>query len=158
MLPNISTLDEHGCLWICINPRCPDRHNEEVDAEDLVEVGVPAAWAKRMARLLAFYSTGSNAGVSEIEDARGDLTELRLHLLEIGLLANRCVDIAARLDDSLSVPFLSDDFAEAQAAKQGLAAAGALSATVGRTVADALSSVETIDPELPGFLPANGGV
>ena len=24
MLRNVSTLDEHGCLWICINPHFPD--------------------------------------------------------------------------------------------------------------------------------------
>lgn len=42
MLPNVSTLDEDGCLWICINPRCPELRVGELEAADLEEAGVSA--------------------------------------------------------------------------------------------------------------------
>lgn len=52
MLPNVSTLDAEGYLWICINPRCPELHAGELDAADLEEAGVPQALAGRVARLI----------------------------------------------------------------------------------------------------------
>jgi len=65
--------------------------------------------------------------------------------------------IACHLDDALSVSFTSDDFAEAQEAKQSLAVVAALCATVGRTVADAAGRLHAIDPELPGFMAFDQG-
>jgi hypothetical protein len=50
------------------------------------------------------------------------------------------------------VSYHSNDFAEAQAAKQALAVAGALYVTVGRTVADVQSALAGIEPELPGVM------
>jgi len=55
MIPNVSTLDDDGCGWICIDPRCPDCHAEELEAGDLVEAGVPEYLAGRLAVLLDFY-------------------------------------------------------------------------------------------------------
>lgn len=43
MLPNLSTEDEDGYGWACVNVTCADGRHEadEVEAEDLVAVGVP---------------------------------------------------------------------------------------------------------------------
>jgi len=41
MVPNVSTLDDDGCGWICLSPGCPELAAGELEAEDLVEAGVP---------------------------------------------------------------------------------------------------------------------
>ena len=41
MVPNVSTLDEHGCDRICLDRDCPELAAVEPEAEDLVEAGVP---------------------------------------------------------------------------------------------------------------------
>ena len=51
MVPNVSTLDDDGCGWICLDPGCPELAAGELEAEDLVEAGVPEALAGRLARL-----------------------------------------------------------------------------------------------------------
>ena len=152
MLPNVSTLDEHGCLWICINPRCPELRAGELEAGDLVEAGVPQALAGRLARLIDFYVEERDSPPRTRERAQADLATLRGHLLEMGRLAEVAGAVACHLDEALSVSYMSDDFAEAQDAKQALAVVAALCATVGRTVADAASRLHGIDPELPGFM------
>ena len=44
MVPNVSTLDDDGCGWICLNPGCPELAAGELEAEDLVEAGVSTVW------------------------------------------------------------------------------------------------------------------
>lgn len=55
MIPNVSTLDDEGCGWICIDPRCPECHADELEAEDLIECGVPEYLARQLACLVDFY-------------------------------------------------------------------------------------------------------
>ena len=74
MLPNVSTLDEQGCLWICINPRCPEQGAGELEAGDLVEAGVPEALAGRLPRLTAHHVPDREAPPRTREPARADLT------------------------------------------------------------------------------------
>ena len=50
--PDVSTLDDDGCGWICLSPGCPELAAGELEAEDLVEAGVPEALAGRLARLI----------------------------------------------------------------------------------------------------------
>jgi hypothetical protein len=168
MLPNVSTLDEHGCLWICINPRCPELRVGELEAGDLVEAGVPASWgtgshvedqalAGRLTRLIDHYLAEREAPPRTRERAHADLASLRGHLLEMGRLAEVAGAVACHLDGALSVSYLSDEFAEAQDAKQALAVVAALCATVGRTVADAASRLHGVDSELPGFMALHQG-
>jgi hypothetical protein len=63
MVPNVSTLDDDGCGWICLNPGCPELAAGELEAEHLVEAGVPEALAGRLARLVDHYL--------DAEEARG---------------------------------------------------------------------------------------
>jgi hypothetical protein len=153
MLPNVSTLDRDGCLWICINPSCPEQGIQEVEPEDLVEAGVPTGLAGRLDRVLAFYTTPCEAQPRQIENAQNQLSRL-VCLLDIGHLIRSAGDVVGQLDEELVVSFLSNDFAEAQHAKQALAAVEALLGTIGRTVADATSRLQEIDPDLPGSMPA----
>ena len=53
--PNLSQADADGCLWICINPDCPELCAGELETEDLVEGGVPKALAARLVRLIDYY-------------------------------------------------------------------------------------------------------
>ncbi|MBN1193633.1 MAG: hypothetical protein JXA36_08100 [Coriobacteriia bacterium] len=156
MLPNVSTLDADGCLWICINPRCPELHAEELDAADLEEAGVPQALAGRLARLILHYAEEDEAPPRTREQAQADLATLYAQLLEMGRLAETTAAITGRLDDALLVSYESDAFDEAQQAKQSLAVAAALCAAAGRSAAEALGYVRVIDPELPGFMPFGG--
>ena len=70
----------------------------------------------------------------------------------MGRLAEVAGAIASHLDEALSVSYTSNEFAEAQEAKQALAVVAALCATVGRTVADAASRLHGVDPALRGFM------
>jgi len=157
MLPNVSTLDADGCLWICINPRCPELHAEELDAADLEEAGVPKALAGRLARLILHYVAEEEEPPRTRADAQADLATLRAQLLEMGRLAETTAAIAGRLDDALAVSYHSDAFDEAQAAKQSLAIAAALCAAAGCSAAEALGHVRVVDPDLPGFLAFDQG-
>ena len=40
MLPKLSQADEDGCLWICIDPDCPELCAGELETEDLAGGGV----------------------------------------------------------------------------------------------------------------------
>ena len=73
-------------------------------------------------------------------------------LLELERLAEAAGALAAHLSDSLAVSYHSDDFAEAQEARQALAAVGALCATLRRTASDAQEWAAGIDGELPGLV------
>ena len=66
LLPNLSQGDADGCLWICINPDCPELCVGELETEDLVEGGVSTSWgtgsdvedkalAARLVRLIDYY-------------------------------------------------------------------------------------------------------
>jgi hypothetical protein len=163
MVPNVSTLDDDGCGWICLNPGCPELAAGELEAEDLVEAGVPEALAGRLARLVDHYADAEEERAREAdapawarERAQADLARLRALLLELGRLADGSGALAAHLNDALAVSYHSDDFAEAQDARQALAAAGALCAVLCRTAADAQERLAGFDPELPG-LRATGG-
>ena len=52
MLPNLSTWDEEGCVWICLTVGCSDYTAEELDIEDLTAVGVPEWVASRIVGLV----------------------------------------------------------------------------------------------------------
>ena len=65
LLPNLSQADADGCLWICINPDCPELCAGELETEDLVEGGVPQALAARLVRLIDYYE-------DTIEELRGE--------------------------------------------------------------------------------------
>jgi len=149
-------IDAEGCLWICINPRCPELHAGELDAADLEEAGVPKALAGRLARLILHYVAEGEEPPRTRERAQADLASLRAQLLEMGRLAETTAALAGNLDDALLVSYESDAFDEAQAAKQSLAVAAALCAAAGRSAAEARGHVRAIDPDLPGFLPFGG--
>ena len=44
MLPNLSQADSDGCLWICINPDCPELCAGALEPGDLAEGGVSTSW------------------------------------------------------------------------------------------------------------------
>jgi hypothetical protein len=48
MIPNLSTWDEEGCVWSCTTFNCSDFTGGEIEAEDLIAVGVPEWVAKRI--------------------------------------------------------------------------------------------------------------
>ena len=63
LVPNVGTLDDEGCGWICLSPGGPELAAGELEAEDLAEAGVPEALAGRLARLVDHYV--------DAEEARG---------------------------------------------------------------------------------------
>ena len=159
MVPNVSTLDDDGCGWICLNPGCPELAAGELEAADLVEAGVPEALAGRLARLIDHYEDAAQAHAREAgapawtrERAQAELARLRALVLEVGRLAEGAGALAADLNDALAVSYHSDDFAEAQDAQRLLAATAALCGAAGHAAADAAECLAGIDPELPGLL------
>ena len=52
MVPNVSTLDDDGCGWICLSPGCPELAAGELEAGDLAGAG-------------ASTSTGTGSGVED---------------------------------------------------------------------------------------------
>jgi hypothetical protein len=158
MIPNVSTLDDDGCGCNCLNPGCPELAAGELEAEDLVEAGVPEARAGRLARRGDHYADageargrGANAPVRARERAQAELARLHALLLELGRLAEGAGALAAHLDEALVVSYHSDDFAEAQEAKQALIAVGALCGVIRRTSDDAQAWLAHIDSGLPGY-------
>lgn len=151
MVPNVSTLDEDGCGWICLNPDCPELAAAELEAEDLVEAGVPEGLASRLARLFARYADAADAPASSRERAQADLALFRAQLLEAGRLAEDAAARADRLAGSLHVSVASNDFAVGQQAKADLAVASALGRLSARTAAEACALVAGIDPDLTGL-------
>ena len=74
MVPNVSTLDDDGCGWICLNPGGPELAAGELEAEDQAGAGVSTsrgtgsdvedeALAGRLARPVDHYV--------DAEEARG---------------------------------------------------------------------------------------
>lgn len=51
MFPNISTWDDEGCAWNCTTYGCGDWSGGEIEAEDLVVLGVPYWIAERIESL-----------------------------------------------------------------------------------------------------------
>jgi hypothetical protein len=70
----------------------------------------------------------------------------------LGRLAEGAGALARHLTDSLVVSYHSNDFVEAQDARQALAAVGALCAILRRTADDAQDRLAGVDSELPGML------
>ena len=178
MLPNLSQADADGCLWICINPDCPELCAGELETEDLVEGGVPKALAARLVRLIDFYEDtieelhaqgaahgeeGAEAGGggAAAPAARG-LTRAGARADRVALpsgarAAARFALAAAAADQlgvELAISFHSDDFAEAQDAQRALAATAALCGAAHHAAAGAEECLAGIDPELPGLLAA----
>jgi len=50
--PNLSLGDEDGYAWSCTTLGCPDYFANEIEAEDLIAVGVPEWVAERIADLI----------------------------------------------------------------------------------------------------------
>ena len=84
------------------------------------------------------------------ERAQADLARLHALLLELGRLAEGA--LAAHLSDALVVSYHSDDFDEAEQARQSLAAVGALCTVLRRTAGDAQDHLAGVDAELPGLV------
>jgi len=175
MLPNLSQADADGCLWICVNPDCPELCAGELETEDLVEGGVPQALAARLVRLIDFYEDtieelhaqgagdgeeGVDAGggaaapppAGSRERAQADLASLCRQVRELRRRSALAAAAADQLGIELVVSFRSDDFAEAQDAQRALAAAAALCGAARHAAADAEECLAGIDAGLPGLL------
>ena len=175
MLPNVSQADADGCLWICINPDCPELCAVELETEDLVEGGVPKALAARLMRLIDYYEDtieelhaqgagrgeeGADAGgggaaapplPGSRERAQADLASLGRQVREL----RRCSALAAAAADQLSlelvVSYTSNDFPEARDAQRPRRRGGPLRR---RRTRRCLRCAEVrhsgLDPGLPG--------
>jgi hypothetical protein len=176
MLPNHGTADAEGCLWICIDPDCPELCAGELETGDLVEAGVPQALAGRLVRLIDYYEDtveelhaecggdgeeGADAGgggaaapplTGSRERAQADLAALRRQVRELRRRSALAAAAAGQLGLELVVSYHSDEFAEAQDAQRLLAAAAALCGAARHAAADAEECLGGIDPELPGLL------
>jgi hypothetical protein len=172
LLPNLSQADADGCLWICINPDCPELCAAELETEDLVEGGVPKALAARLVRLIDFYEDtieelratcdgegeegGGGAAAPPLagsrERAQADLASLRRQVRELRRRSALAAAAAGQLGLELVVSCHSDELAEAQNAQRLLAAAAALCGAAGHAAADAEDCLAGIDSELPGLL------
>src|SRR5450759_1466745 len=173
LLPNLSQADADGCLWICINPDCPELCAAELETEDLVEGGVPKALAARLVRLIDFYEDtieelratcdgegeegGGGAAAPPLagsrERAQADLASLRRQVRELRRRSALAAAAAGQLGLELVVSCHSDEFAEAQNAQRLLAAAAALCGAARHAAADAEECLAGIDPGLPGSSP-----
>ncbi len=136
LLPNLSQADVDGCLWICINPDCPELCAGELETEDLVEGGGAAAPPLAGSR----------------ERAQADLALLRRQVRELRRRSALAAAAAAQLSLALAVSYRSDDYDEAQGTQRLLAAAAALCGAARHAAADAEECLAGIDPELPGLL------
>jgi len=176
MLPNLSQADADGCLWICIDPDCPELCAAELETVDLVEGGVPQALAARLVRLIDFYEDtieelhaqsaghgeeGAEAGgggaaapplAGSRERAQADLAALGRQVRELRRRSALAAAAADQLGVELVVSYASDDFAEAQDAQRALAAAAALCGVARHAAIDAEECLAGIDAELPGLL------
>src|SRR5450759_1792738 len=173
LLPNLSQADADGCLWICINPDCPELCAGELETGDLVEGGVPQALAGRLVRVMDFYDgaveelhaecggDGEEGGggaaapppAGSRERAQADLASLRRQVRELRRRSALAAAAAGQLGLELVVSYHSNDFAEAQNAQRLLAAAAALCGAARHDAADAEECLAGIDPGLPGSSP-----
>ena len=58
MFPNVSTGDNEGYLWICMNPNCTEWNASELEAEDLEALGVPNWVAVILSKFVAEATEG----------------------------------------------------------------------------------------------------
>ena len=68
MVPNVSTIDERGCAWICLDPDCPELAATELTASSSVfttHTPVPAGNDRFPPELMQKYFEGY-AGTVEI--------------------------------------------------------------------------------------------
>ena len=174
MLPNLSQADADGCLWICIDPDCPELCAGELESEDLVEGGVPKALAARLVRLIDFYEDtieelhaqgagdgeeGADAGgaaaapplAGSRERAQADLASLGRQVRELRRRSALAAAAAAQLGLELVVSYHSDEFAAAQDAQRLLAAAEALCGAARQAAVGAGECLDGIDPGLPAL-------
>ena len=111
---------------------------------------MPEALAGRLARLIEHcadeWECEAHVPVRTRERAQADLAHLHALLLELGRLAEGAGALAANLNDSLAVSYHSDDFVEAQEAKQALAAVAALCAVLRRIAGDAQDGPQASRP------------
>ena len=178
LLPNLSQADADGCLWICINPDCPELCAGELETGDLAEGGVPEALAARLVRLVDYYEDtieelraqcggegeeGADAGgggaaapppAGSRERAQADLASLRRQVRELRRRSALAAAAAGQLGLELVVSYHSDDFAAAQDSQRALAATAALCAAARHAATDAEECLAGIDPQLPGLLTA----
>jgi len=176
MLPNVSQADADGCLWICINPDCPELCAGDLETEDLVEGGVPKALAARLMRLIDYYEDtieelhaqgagrgeeGADAGgggaaapppAGSRERTEADLASLCRQVRELRRRSALAAAAADQLSLELVVSYTSNDFPEAQDAQRLLAATAALCGASRHAAADAEECLAGIDPGLPGLL------
>jgi len=176
LLPNLSQADTDGCLWICINPDCPELCAGELETEDLAGGGVSTSWgtgsdvedqalAARLVRLIDYYEDtieelrgeeGGGAAAPPLagsrERAQADLASLRRQARELRRRSALAAATLGALGLELLVSYHNDEFAEAQGAQRLLAAAAALCGAAGHAAADAGECLAGIDPELPGLL------
>jgi len=139
MIPNVSTLDDDGCGWICIDPRCPDCHAEELEAGDLIEAGVPEYLAGRLAALLDFYedqrrtdwggevgqrTDGGTCAAVEPSAQLRKLDALGRRLVAARTACREAGEIARALDQELVVSYMSSSFDAGEATKRSLAIIG----------------------------------
>ena len=175
MLPNLSQADADGCLWICIDPDCPELCAAELETEDLVEGGVPKALAARLVRLIDYCEDtieelhaqsvgrgeegadagGGGAAAPPLAGSRGraqaDLASLCRQVRELRRRSALAAAAAAQLGIELVVSNHSDDFAAAQDAQRALATTAALCGAA-RHAAGAEECLAGIDGGLPGLL------
>ena len=119
---------------------------------------MPEALAGRLARLIDHYVEAEEARGGEAdaptrarERAEADLARLHALLLELERLAEGAGALAGHLSDALAVSYQSDDFDEAEQARQTLAVVGALCGVSRRTAGDAQDHLAGVDFELPGL-------
>ena len=151
MIPNVSTLDDDGCGWICINPDCARQHAGELELDDLVEAGVPAYLAGRLVRLVDSCVEGGRRPFCAHERAWVALAALIVVVRELRRRAARAAAEAERLNDELLVSFTSNDFDLAQDSKQALAIAAAFCCSLQRSADDVERHLAAIDPQLDGL-------
>ena len=144
MLPNLSQADADGCLWICIDPDCPEFCAGELETEDLVEGGVPKALAACLVKLVDYYEDTifdlrGERGGEEGADAGGG-----------GAAAPPLVGSRERAQADLAS--LCREVRELRRRSALAAAAAALCGAARHAVADAEERLAGIDPGLPGLL------
>jgi len=146
LLPNLSQADTDGCLWICINPDCPELCAGELETEDLAGGGVSTSWgtgsdvedqalAARLVRLIDYYE-------DVIEELRGEEGG--------GAAAPPLAGSRERAQADLSS--LRRQVRELRRRSALAAAAAALCGAARHAAADAEECLAGIDSELPGLL------
>ena len=172
MVPNVSTLDDDGCGWICLSPGCPELA-AGVEAEDLA-----GDWVSTSAGTGSMSKTRRSPAVSRgwsitawTRRRRAAVRRTRPHgrasarrpssRVSTRICASWGAWPRAREPSPLTWTTPSSsrttrgDFDEAEQTRQTLAVVGALCAVLRRTAGDAQDRHAGIDSELPGLFIAN---